>query len=59
MTDNVEINLQASNMLNTITKLQQEVLGPTKANPNTPAFFLPSAYFANDSRVQVGVRIKY
>lgn len=59
VTDNVELSLQASNILNTITKLQQEVQGPTKANPNTPALFLPSAYFGNDSRVQVGVRIKY
>ncbi len=59
VTDNVEVNLQASNILNTITKLQQEVLGPTQANPDTKAFFLPSAYFANDSRIQVGVRVKY
>ena len=59
VSDNIEVNLQANNILNTNTKLQQEVVGPTAAHPDTKGVFMPSAYFANDSRVQVGIRIKY
>lgn len=59
VSDNIEVNLQASNILQTNTKLQQEVVGPTANNPNASPVFMPSAYFANDSRIQVGIRLKY
>lgn len=49
--DNIELSIQGSNLLNTDTVLQQQV-----DNRGTK---LPNAWFQNDRRVQVGIRLKY
>lgn len=49
--DNIELNIQGQNLLNTDTVLKQQV-----DNRGTK---LPNAWFQNDRRVQFGVRLKY
>ncbi|GGZ24907.1 TonB-dependent receptor [Asticcacaulis endophyticus] len=59
LTDNIELNVQGSNLLGTETKFLQQVEGPTEANPNTAAKFMPAGWYENDRRIQVGIRLKY
>ncbi|WP_031236595.1 TonB-dependent receptor [Asticcacaulis sp. AC460] len=59
LTDHIELNIQGSNLLGTEVRIRQQVAGPTDAAPNTPANFMPAGWFEYDSRLQVGVRIKY
>jgi iron complex outermembrane receptor protein len=54
-----EIDLQGTNLLDTRPKIFQEVQGPTAANPDQEAVFLPAGTFAFDRRVQLSVRFKY
>ncbi len=51
VSDNIEISIQGSNLLNTDTVLMQQV--------DNRGTLLPNAWFENDRRVQVGVRLKY
>lgn len=52
--DNVELALQASNLLNEETTLTQQV-----TNAADGALKLPNAWFQNDRRFTVGLRLKY
>lgn len=54
ITPNVEINIQGTNLLNTITKLDQQVTGVEEG-----AILRPAAWFRNDRRVMGGVRVKF
>lgn len=49
--DNVELSVQGSNLLDSDTVLLQQV--------DNRGTLLPNAWFKNDKRVQVGVRLKY
>ncbi len=49
--DNVELSVQGSNLLNTDTVLMQQV--------DNRGTLMPNAWFENDRRVQIGVRLKY
>ncbi len=58
--DNVEISLEASNITGTDTVLYEQVEGDIPgATPNAPRKLMPNGAFANDQRVQLGVRLKY
>jgi iron complex outermembrane receptor protein len=57
--DNVEVSVEGTNLLNTETRLQQQVDGPTTAYPDREARFLDSSWFKNDRRLQASVRLKY
>lgn len=57
--DNVEVNLQASNILGTEIRIRQQVKGPTEANPDQELKYLPAGWFRYDRRIQVGVRLKF
>jgi TonB-dependent receptor len=60
VTDNVEVNIEGSNLLNAQTVLQQQVSGDfTGNNPNAKRVFAPDAWFQNDRRIQFGIRLKY
>ena len=54
VTPNLEINLQGSNLLNTITKLDQQVTDAANG-----AVLRPNAWFRNDRRISGGVRFKF
>lgn len=54
VSDNVEISLQGSNLLATETVLKQQVTDYDKGRTLTP-----NAWFKNDRRIQMGVRMKY
>ncbi len=49
--DNVELSVQGSNLLDSDTVLLQQV--------DNRGTLMPNAWFKNDKRVQVGVRLKY
>jgi len=57
--DNIEISLQASNILDGDTVLMQQVEGDTASTPNAKRVLMPDAWFTNDRRFQIGVRFKY
>ncbi len=57
--DNVELNLSGSNMLGTETVLRQQVFGDSSSTPGAAAVLQPYAWYKNDRRVQVGIRLKY
>ncbi len=59
VTNNVELGLEGSNLLNTKTILLQQVSGPTDTNPNAAKILLPNAWFQNDRRYEATVRLKY
>lgn len=54
VTSNVEVSLQGTNLLNTITKLDQQVTGADNG-----AVLRPNAWFRNDRRLMGGVRVKF
>ncbi len=49
--DNIELSVQGSNLLDTDTVLLQQV--------DNRGTLLPNAWFKNDKRIQMGVRLKY
>ncbi|ESQ84790.1 hypothetical protein AEAC466_06960 [Asticcacaulis sp. AC466] len=49
--DNIELSIQGSNLLDSDTVLMQQV--------DNRGTLMPNAWFKNDRRVQVGVRLKY
>ena len=57
--DNVEVNIEGSNILGSDTVLQQQVAGDTASTPGAKAVFMPDAWARNDRRFQVGIRLKY
>jgi TonB-dependent receptor len=58
--NNIEVSLEASNILGANTVLQQQVEGdiPGKT-PNAPMKLVPNAWWKNDKNFQLGVRLKY
>ncbi|MBC6983416.1 TonB-dependent receptor [Caulobacter sp. 17J80-11] len=52
--DNIELNFQGSNLLNTETKLHQQVTDSADGG-----LLKPNGWFRNDRRVVVGIRFKY
>ncbi|MDB5471621.1 MAG: TonB-dependent receptor [Caulobacter sp.] len=55
VTDNIELSLQGSNLLNTETVLKQQTDQPEINNGD----LRPGSWFTNDRRVVFGVRFKY
>lgn len=51
LNDNIELSVQGSNLLNTDTVLMQQV--------DNRGTLTPNAWFQNDRRIQVGLRLKY
>ncbi|WOI53451.1 TonB-dependent receptor [Parvularcula sp. LCG005] len=54
LNDNMELSLQASNLLNTETVLRQQV-----EDADDGGLRLPNAWFQNDTRVTAGLRFKF
>lgn len=59
VSDNVEISLDGSNLLDTTTVVQQQVMGDSGNTPGAAAVRKDSAWIRNDRRYQIGVRFKY
>lgn len=59
LNDNVELNIEGSNILGSDTVLQQQVAGDTASTPGAKPVFMPDAWARNDRRFQVGIRLKY
>ena len=57
VSDNIELNLRGSNLLNTITKLEQQVTD--EESPEGKIVTVPNAWFQNDRRFEVGARVKF
>lgn len=57
--NNIEVSLDASNLLNTTTVSQQQVFGDSDATPGAKPVKIDSAWIRSDRRFQLGVRFKY
>ncbi len=57
--DHVELNLSGSNLLGSDTILMQQVFGDSTSTPGADRVLQPYAWYKNDRRVQVGIRLKY
>jgi len=57
--DKVEVSLEGTNILGSDTVLMQQVAGDTASTPGAAKVLMPDAWFRNDRRFQVGVRLKY
>ncbi|MDI7776081.1 TonB-dependent receptor [Asticcacaulis sp. EMRT-3] len=58
--DNIEINLEGSNLTSPETVILQQVSGDfTGDNPNAKRVFAPDGWFKSDRRIELGVRFKY
>jgi len=60
VSDNIEVNIEGSNLTGTQTVLYQQIEGdiPGKT-PGAKPVLMPNAWWKNDRRVQVGIRLKY
>jgi TonB-dependent receptor len=58
-TDNLELTLDVSNILNTTAVTQQQVFGDSTLTPGATPVKLDSGWVRNDRRFQFGVRFKY
>jgi TonB-dependent receptor len=57
ITENIELNLRGSNLLNTKTKLYQQVADVE--SPEGKNVLVPNAWFQNDRRFEIGARVKF
>jgi TonB-dependent receptor len=57
--DNIELSLDVSNILDTTAVTQQQVFGDSTLTPDAKAVRLDSGWVRNDRRFQLGVRFKY
>ncbi|WP_206606107.1 TonB-dependent receptor [Steroidobacter cummioxidans] len=57
--NNMEVSLDASNLLNTTTVNQQQIFGDSAATPGAKPLKIDSAWIRSDRRFQLGVRFKY
>ena len=57
--NNIEVSLDASNLLNTTTVSQQQIFGDSAATPGAKPVKIDSAWIRSDRRYQLGVRFKY
>ena len=55
--DCLEVQLQASNILNTKTVLEQQITD--SSSPEGKRVFVPNAWFQNDRRFTIGARVKF
>ena len=58
-TDNVEVSMDVSNLLNTTAVTQQQLFGDSTLTPGANAVKVDSGWVRNDRRFQLGVRFKY
>ena len=56
---NMEFDIQGNNILGERPKIEEEVRGPSGANPTQTPLFLPGGQFNFDRRIQVSLRFKY
>jgi len=54
LTDHIELNVEGTNLLNATTVISQQVTDSDKGG-----LLVPSSWFKNDRRFQVGMRLKY
>ena len=59
VSDNFELSLDVSNILNTTAVTQQQVFGDSTLTPDANPVKLDSGWVRNDRRYQLGVRFKY
>jgi len=59
LNDNIELSLDGSNLLDTTTVMQQQVMGDSSVTPGAKPVLKDSAWIRNDRRFQIGVRFKY
>jgi TonB-dependent receptor len=59
LSDNLELSMDISNILNTTAVTQQQVFGDSTLTPDAKAVKLDSGWVRNDRRFQLGVRFKY
>lgn len=59
LTDNIEVSLQASNLLEERAETRAQVRGPTDIDPDQASVFLPASTFEYDRRFQLGLRAKF
>ncbi len=57
--DNIEVSLEGTNILGSNTVLMQQVAGDSAGTPGAAKVLMPDAWFKNDRRFQVGIRLKY
>ncbi|KQY35930.1 TonB-dependent receptor [Caulobacter sp. Root487D2Y] len=57
--DNIEVSLDASNILDTTTVFQQQVFGDSALTPGAKPVKIDSSWIRNDRRFQLGIRFKY
>jgi TonB-dependent receptor len=57
--DNIELSMDISNILNTTAVTQQQVFGDSTLTPGAAPVKLDSGWVRNDRRFQLGVRFKY
>ena len=57
--DHVELSLSGTNLTGADTVLVQQVFGDSTSTPGAAAVFQPYAWYKNDRRYQVGIRLKY
>ena len=57
LTDNIELSAQGSNLLNTKTKLLQQVTDVD--SPEGKIVLTPNAWFQNDRRYTIGARVRF
>jgi len=57
--DHVEINFSGSNLTGADTVLMQQTFGDSPSTPGAAAVYLPYAWYKNDRRYQIGIRLKY
>lgn len=58
-TDNIEVSLDVSNLLDTTAVTQQQIFGDSTLTPGAKPVKLDSGWVRNDRRLQLGVRFKY
>ena len=59
LNENIEVSVEGSNLLQSETKLYQQVDGPTTAGGTNERLLLPYSWFKNDRRIQASIRLKY
>ena len=59
VSDNIEVSLDGSNLLDTTTVFQQQVFGDSALTPGAKPVKIDSSWIRNDRRIQLGIRFKY
>jgi hypothetical protein len=56
---NLELSMDATNLLNTTTRYEQQIFGDSPQTPNAAPVFRDSAWSRVDRRYQIGLRAKF